>query len=153
MSLLSKLNIRSILAGYLLMFKIIILLTILDTKIKLYRINTIKEPLLMKKIRNSYEPCCSLNISGDEQERMIKISKALGNPIRFNIMKFLLTHPGCITGDIVQNLPIAQATTSQHLKVLKSCGLIEGEIEGTKSCYWLNNKTLIWYKGKIRDIF
>lgn len=103
--------------------------------------------------RESYKPCCSLNIKGDEQDRIILISKALGNPIRFEIMKFLLTHPGCITGDIVETLPIAQATTSQHLKVLKSSGLISGEVEGTKSCYWLNEETLTWYKEKIGEIF
>lgn len=99
------------------------------------------------------QPCCSLNIDGEEQERLIAIAKALGNPIRFGILKFLLTHPGCITGDIVESLPIAQATTSQHLKVLKKCGLIEGEVEGTKSCYCLNEETLKWYKEKIGEIF
>ncbi len=101
----------------------------------------------------SYKPCCSLSIDGDEQNRLINISKALGNPIRFEIMKFLLTHPGCITGDIVEYLPIAQATTSQHLRVLKECGLIKGEIEGTKSCYCLNEETISWYKNKISSIF
>jgi len=101
----------------------------------------------------SFKPCCSLNIDGAEQELLIGISKALGNPTRFTIMKFLLTHPGCITGDIVKYLPIAQATTSQHLKILKECRLIEGEIEGTKSCYRLNEETLQWYKSKISEIF
>jgi len=109
----------------------------------------------MLSTRNIFdpEPCCTLNIEGPEQKKLIAISKALGNPIRFEIMKFLLTHPGCMTGEVVQSLPIAQATTSQHLKVLKDCGLIEGEIEGTKSCYWLNNETLSWYKNKVSEIF
>lgn len=97
--------------------------------------------------------CCTLNIDGDEQERLIAISKALGNPIRFAILKYLLTHPGCITGEIVSSLPIAQATTSQHLKVLKECGLITGESEGVKSCYSLNQSTLNWYKNVIGEIF
>lgn len=97
--------------------------------------------------------CCSLNIDGEEQERLITVSKALGNPIRFAILKYLLTHPGCITGDIVKSLPIAQATTSQHLKVLKESGLISGEAEGTKSCYCLNESTLKWYKNVIGEIF
>lgn len=101
----------------------------------------------------NYEPCCTLNIEGAEQDHFIEISKALGNPIRFSIMKFLLTHPGCMNGDIVDYLPIAQATTSQHLKVLKECGLIEGEIEGTKRCYKINEKTLGWYRDKVTDIF
>lgn len=107
--------------------------------------------MILKKVNN--KACCTLDMTVREQERLIHISKALGNTIRFEIMKFLLTHPGCITGDIVKFLPIAQATTSQHLKVLKDCQLIEGEIEGTKSCYWLNEKTLHWYKNKIADIF
>ncbi len=102
---------------------------------------------------NYTEPCCSLDIEGAEQERLTGIMKALGNPVRFEIMKFLLTHPGCMTGDLVNFLPIAQATTSQHLKVLKNCGLIEGEIEGTKSCYRLNEETLGWYKSKVAEIF
>lgn len=99
------------------------------------------------------KPCCSLDIEGEEQEKLIAVSKALGNPIRFEILKFLLTHPGCITGDIVKYLPIAQATTSQHLKVLKETGLITGEVEGTKSCYCLNDEMLKWYKEKIGCIF
>ncbi|MBB6481186.1 ArsR/SmtB family transcription factor [Spirochaeta isovalerica] len=97
--------------------------------------------------------CCSLNIDGAEQERLIAISKALGNPIRFAILKYLLTHPGCITGDIVESLPIAQATTSQHLKVLKECGLISLESSGVKSCYSLNDETLKWYRQVIGEIF
>ena len=65
------------------------------------------------------EACCTLDISGAEQEQLVAMFKALGNPIRFEIMKYLVTHPSCITGDIVKFLPIAQATVSQHLKVLR----------------------------------
>ena len=74
----------------------------------------------------STEACCTLNISGQEQEKLVTMFKALGNPSRFEIMKYLVTHPGCITGDIVQFLPQAQATVSQHLKILKESGLIQG---------------------------
>lgn len=102
---------------------------------------------------NSQPACCSLDIDGAEQERLMSISKALGNPVRFAILKYLLTHPGCITGDLVDTLPVAQATTSQHLKVLKECGLILAETEGVKSCYTLNEATLSWYKEKISSIF
>jgi ArsR family transcriptional regulator len=70
--------------------------------------------------------CCTLNIAGKEQERLVTMFKGLGNPIRFEIIKFLVTHTGCITGDIVRYLPIAQATVSQHLKVLKDAGWISG---------------------------
>ena len=65
------------------------------------------------------EACCTLDIKGAEQERLVEMFKAIGNPIRFEIMKFLVTHPGCITGDIVDFIPLAQSTVSQHLKVLR----------------------------------
>ena len=70
--------------------------------------------------------CCTLKIGGVQQKRLVNMFKAIGNPIRFEIIKFLVTHPGCITGDIVEHLPIAQATVSQHLKVLKDTGWISG---------------------------
>ena len=99
------------------------------------------------------EACCTLDISGFEQDRLISMFKALGNPIRFEIMKFLITHPGCITGDIVDYLPIAQATVSQHLKVLKDAGWISGIIEGTATCYQLDAKNIGWFRSVVTDIF
>jgi len=100
----------------------------------------------MKKIPNC---CCTLEIKGEDQDKMVKIFKALGNPIRFEIMKFLLTHPGCITGEIVDYLPIAQATVSQHLKVLRNAGLITGTIEGTATNYCLNPSVIEWLKTQV----
>ena len=97
--------------------------------------------------------CCTLKIAGKSQERLINMFKALGNPIRFEIIKFLVTHPGCITGDIVDHLPIAQATVSQHLKVLKDSGWISGVIEGTSTCYKLDEKSIEWFRTIIEDIF
>jgi len=97
--------------------------------------------------------CCTLNIAGKEQEQLVSMLKALGNPIRFEIIKFLVTHPGCITGDIVEYLPIAQATVSQHLKVLKDAGWISGIIEGTATCYQLDTKNIGWFRSVVTDIF
>ena len=97
--------------------------------------------------------CCTLNISGNAQEQLVNMFKAIGNPIRFEIVKFLVTHPGCITGDIVDHLPIAQATVSQHLKVLKGAGWISGIIEGTSTCYQLDEKSIAWFRTVIKDIF
>jgi ArsR family transcriptional regulator len=97
--------------------------------------------------------CCTLDISGAEQERMVTMFKALGNPTRFEIIKFLVTHPGCITGDIVDFLPIAQATVSQHLKVLREAGWIAGTIEGTATSYCLNEENFAWFKAKVGEIF
>ena len=97
--------------------------------------------------------CCTLNVAGKEQEQLVAMLKALGNPIRFEIIKFLVTHPGCITGDIVDYLPIAQATVSQHLKVLKDAGWISGIIEGTATCYQLDAKNIGWFRSVVTDIF
>ncbi len=99
------------------------------------------------------EACCTLDIAGMEQERLVAMFKALGNPTRFEIMKYLLTHPGCITGDIVDYLPIAQATVSQHLKVLRQAGWIEGTISGTATNYGLNDKNITWFRKKVGEIF
>lgn len=98
-------------------------------------------------------PCCTLDISGAEQERLVTMFKALGNPIRFEIMKFLVTHPTCITGDIVDFLPIAQATVSQHLKVLREAGWITGVTEGPAINYCLNEDNIAWFKDKVGEIF
>jgi predicted transcriptional regulator len=97
--------------------------------------------------------CCSLDISGTEQERLVQMFKALGNPIRFEIMKFLVVRPGCITGDIVEFLPIAQATVSQHLKVLREAGWISGVTEGPAVCYWLNEENIAWFKARVGEVF
>jgi ArsR family transcriptional regulator len=97
--------------------------------------------------------CCTLDISGAKQERLVTMFKALGNPTRFEIMKYLVTHPGCITGDIVDYLPLAQATVSQHLKVLREAGWITGEIEGPATCYHLNEEDIAWFREKIGEIF
>jgi ArsR family transcriptional regulator len=61
--------------------------------------------------------------------------KALGHPARLAILRQLLYEDRCICGRIVEVLPLAQSTVSQHLKVLKDAGLIRGDVEGPKTCY------------------
>jgi len=102
---------------------------------------------------NIESACCNLNISGTDQNNLTMMFKALGNPIRFEIVKFLVTHPGCITGDIVEYLPIAQATVSQHLQVLKDAGWITGIIEGRSTCYQLNPQKIEWFRSVVGKIF
>lgn len=99
------------------------------------------------------EACCTLDISGNEQERIVQIFKALGNPTRFEIMKHLVANPSCITGDIVSVLPIAQATVSQHLKVLRQADLICGTVEGPATSYCLNSATITWFRERVGNIF
>ena len=68
----------------------------------------------------------------EEQERMARFAKAMGHPARMAILQFLLAQESCYFGDIHEELPIAKATVSQHLKELKDAGLIQGEIEAPK---------------------
>ena len=102
---------------------------------------------------NIPEACCSLDVSGKEQDRLVKMFKALGNPTRFEIMKYLVTHPVCITGDIVEFLPIAQATVSQHLKVLREAGWISGTTDGPATNYCLNEDNIAWFRKRVGEIF
>ncbi|MCP4362152.1 MAG: winged helix-turn-helix transcriptional regulator [Chloroflexi bacterium] len=99
------------------------------------------------------EPCCTLDILQLEQMRLVQMCKGLSSPVRFEIMKFLLTHPGCITGDIVAVLPLAQSTVSQHLKVLRDAGWIHGEITGPATSYCLHNENIAWFREKVGAIF
>ncbi len=84
-----------------------------------------------------------------DQKRLTKMLKALGNPIRFQIVEFLAENQMCITNDIVRHLPLAQSTVSQHLKVLREAGLIKGEIEGPATCYCLDGEGVQWLKGQV----
>jgi ArsR family transcriptional regulator len=84
-----------------------------------------------------------------DKKRLARMLKALGNPIRFQIMEYLASNQTCITNDIVRTLPLAQSTVSQHLKVLREAGLIRGEIEGPATCYCLDADGIQWLKEQI----
>jgi ArsR family transcriptional regulator len=84
-----------------------------------------------------------------EKQRLAKMLKALGNPVRFQIVEFLAANPVCVTNEIVKNTPLAQSTVSQHLKVLREAGLIQGEIEGPATCYCLDPQGIRWLKEQI----
>ncbi len=77
-----------------------------------------------------------------EEIELADISKALSHPARIKILKILAEKNVCICGDIVDLLPLAQATVSQHLKELKRVGLIQGDIDGPKVCYCVNTNAL-----------
>ena len=74
----------------------------------------------------------------ENQNELAVLFKALSHPARIAIIEYLLSVNTCICGDIVNELPLAQPTVSQHLTVLKNAGVIRGSIEGTSICYCLN---------------
>jgi ArsR family transcriptional regulator len=77
-----------------------------------------------------------------EDEELARLAKALAHPARVAIVRLLLRGGECICGDIVDRLPLAQATVSQHLKVLKEAGWITGEVDGPRVCYCARPETL-----------
>lgn len=82
-------------------------------------------------------------IEGDEaDEELASLAKALGHPARVKIVRILLRKTACVCGDIVDELPLAQSTVSQHLKVLKDAGLIRGEVDGPRVCYCIEPHAL-----------
>ncbi|MFC3159088.1 transcriptional regulator, ArsR family [Chryseobacterium arachidis] len=74
----------------------------------------------------------------EQQNKIAIIAKALGHPARIAIIEYLLKVNECICGDIVNELPLAQPTISQHLKELKNAGLIKGSVEGNSVCYCID---------------
>jgi DNA-binding transcriptional ArsR family regulator len=73
-----------------------------------------------------------------EQNELARIAKAMGHPARIAILEFLLQANACINSDLVEELGLAQATISQHLRELKDLGIIQGTVEGVSVCYCIN---------------
>jgi ArsR family transcriptional regulator len=84
-----------------------------------------------------------------EEQRLAKMLKALGNPVRFAIVQILAEKQVCITGELVELTNLAQSTVSQHLKVLRDAGLIKGNIEGPATCYCLHPANVLWLKDQV----
>ncbi|HEY3295629.1 MAG TPA: arsenite methyltransferase [bacterium] len=82
-------------------------------------------------------------------EELARLAKALGHAHRVAILRFLRSCAACICGDIVEQMPIAQSTVSQHLKKLKAAGWIDGEIEGPRTCYCINDAALARFRELI----
>jgi ArsR family transcriptional regulator len=88
----------------------------------------------------------------DKQNEISILLKALGHPARVAIIEYLLKVQTCICGDIVNELPLAQPTISQHLKELKNAGIIKGNIEGNAICYCIDKNAMIKLQGYFSDI-
>lgn len=93
--------------------------------------------------RNSGAPSVSA-----EADSIASVAKALAHPARIRIIDFLLSSPGCIGGDIVGRVGLAQSTVSEHLRILKDSGLVKGTTEHPRICYSLDPSVL----GPIRAL-
>jgi predicted transcriptional regulator len=89
----------------------------------------------------------------EKQNRLATMLKALAHPARIAIIQQLLKAQACVCGDLVDELGLAQATISQHLKELKNAGLIQGTIEGTSVCYCIDPKVWKQYRQAFESFF
>jgi ArsR family transcriptional regulator len=103
-------------------------------------------------------PCCPpakadldmRPVEGPEaDDELAALCKAVGHPARVAILRILVRKEACICGDIVDELPLAQSTVSQHLKVLKDAGLIRGDVDGPRVCYCIEPRALRRMKALI----
>jgi ArsR family transcriptional regulator len=85
-------------------------------------------------------------------ERLARLAKALGHPARVAIVRLLLRREACICGEIVDELPLAQSTVSQHLKQLKEAGLIRGEVDGPRVCYCVDEGAIARLKALVAGL-
>jgi DNA-binding transcriptional ArsR family regulator len=105
----------------------------------------------MKIIPKPTSACCPPSdlapdlrpIEGQEaDEELANLAKAIGHPARLQILRLLILRNNCICGEIVDELPLAQSTVSQHLKILKDAGLIRGDVDGPRICYCVEPRGL-----------
>ena len=90
---------------------------------------------------------------GKKEQDLAECAKALAHPARIAILKVLAQHNECICGEIVDVLPLAQSTVSQHLKELKNAGLIIGTVDGPRSCYCINWKAFEKFNQEFSFLF
>jgi DNA-binding transcriptional ArsR family regulator len=88
-----------------------------------------------------------------KEQSLAAFAKALSHPARIAILNVLAKKNECICGDIVEMLPLAQSTVSQHLKELKIAGLIDGSMDGPRSCYCINWKAFEKFNNEFNSLF
>ena len=110
----------------------------------------------MKGRRRKCEPCagetvpCEVSTEGDEA--LAKLAWAIAHPARVRFLRILLAKSACVCGELVDLMPLAQSTVSQHLKILKEAGLVQGEIDGPKVCYCVNADGLARLKELVAEL-
>lgn len=96
------------------------------------------------------EPC---RLPDDKTaEQLAALAWAIAHPARVRILRLLISRSACVCGEIVDEMPLAQSTVSQHLKILRESGLIEGEVDGPKVCYCINPENLAALKALVASL-
>ncbi len=95
----------------------------------------------------------SISLNESEQLRLVTMLKAIGHPMRFQILRFLMENPHCYTKEIVDHLPISQATVSQHIQQLRKAGWLSSEAVCQMTYHWLDQENIKWFKHQIGELF
>jgi len=85
----------------------------------------------------------------ESERQLAEYFKALGHPARVRIFRLLLERQTCVCGDLVDALPLAQSTVSQHLKILKKAGLVRGSVDGPRRCYGVDRDAFDRLRGYV----
>ena len=99
--------------------------------------------------------CCPVESSPhfkSDDERLVALCKAMGNPVRAKIVRILIKKGECISGDIAEEFDLERSSVSEQLKILKEVGLIQGSIDGKNRCYCINVKTMKQFKNLINNL-
>ena len=109
----------------------------------------------MAKRSTTKKPCdrAPVKLKADPTaDEFAKLAWAVAHPARVQIVRLLIGREACVCGEIVDCLPLAQSTVSQHLKILKESGLIQGEVDGPKVCYCINPEQLQRLKALVASL-
>ena len=110
----------------------------------------------MKTRRQKCEPCpgesAPSDVSTEGDEDLAKLAWAIAHPARVRLLRLLIAKSACVCGELVELMPLSQSTVSQHLKILKEAGIIQGEIDGPKVCYCVNNDGLAQLKVFVAEL-
>ncbi len=98
------------------------------------------------------EPAPTLTSTEVDEETLAKLAWAIAHPARVRLLRILISKTACVCGELVELMPLAQSTVSQHLKIFKESGLIQGEIDGPKVCYCVNKAELARLKKMIAEL-
>jgi len=89
---------------------------------------------------------------GDPVKELGMLAKALGHPARVRIVRMLIERGRCQTGSLAEELPLAPSTVSEHLRILREAGLVQGTVDGPRRCYCINRKTVDHLKELINEL-
>jgi ArsR family transcriptional regulator len=108
-----------------------------------------------KKTANKEECCDETEVTlpvVDTADELARLAWAIAHPARVRIVRLLIGRKACVCGEIVDEMTLAQSTISQHLKILKESGLIQGEVDGPRVCYCINRDNLKLLKSLVASL-